>query len=217
MASELIGVLLAQKWQLKTPAAAFVKISPGHWVRAGQEGILALGSKRMTSVIDINPITEVGIPPLPKISKDLLRIALFDFWVANEDRNANNANLMFDVEQNTLVSIDYGCIFNTAMYDYPLSQLTSTDTILAAGIFEQLKAGMKKQSLGMISRYYKQCIDQSQQAINDILDTIPTQWNIPQATIKSKLNQLFDPRWVDETWNNFKECFMENLVKQNQE
>ena len=28
------------------------------------------------------------------------------------------------------VSIDYGCIFNTATFDYPLSQLTSTDTIL---------------------------------------------------------------------------------------
>lgn len=213
MASELVGVLLAQTWKLKTPVPAFVKISPSHWTRAGKGGVLALGSKRMTSVIDINPITEGGIPSLPKIAKELLRIALFDFWVANEDRNANNANLMFDVSQNTLVSIDYGCIFNTAMYDYPMSQLTSTDTILASGVFEQLKTGMKKQSLPIISRYYTQCIHRSQQAVTDILNVIPTQWNIPQSIITGKLNQLFDTKWMNDTWDNFKVCFMENLAK----
>ena len=88
--------------------------------------------------------------------------------------NTNNTNLLFDVEQNTLVSIDYGCIFNTAMYDYPLSRLTSTDTILASGILGQLKAGVKKQN---------------------------------------KLDQLFETKWVNDTWDNFKECFKENLVK----
>lgn len=38
------------------------------------------------------------------------------------------ANLMYDVVHEQLVSIDYGCIFNTATFDAPFSQLTSTIT-----------------------------------------------------------------------------------------
>ena len=37
-----------------------------------------------------------------------MKIALFDFWIANEDRNANNANLLYDVGRGRLISIDYG-------------------------------------------------------------------------------------------------------------
>jgi hypothetical protein len=216
LACELIGTRMATAWQLETPDIAFVRIKSAHWAgRFAQHSLSApsLGSKKMEGVVDVTPSTYGDVASTTAMLRQLMKIALFDFWIANEDRNANNANLMFDVSQNTLVSIDYGCIFNTAMYDYPMSQLTSTDTILASGVFEQLKTGMKKQSLPIISRYYTQCIHRSQQAVTNILNVIPTQWNIPQSIITGKLNQLFDTKWMNDTWDNFKVCFMENLAK----
>ncbi len=59
-----------------------------------------------------------------------LLIALFNLWVANEDRNWNNANLLYDVNSNNLIAIDHGCILNTATFDYNLSLLTQNETIL---------------------------------------------------------------------------------------
>lgn len=79
---------------------------------------------------DITPSTYAKVPATIDSLEQLMQIALFDFWIANEDRNANNANLMYDVGRSQLVSIDYGCILNTATFEYPLSQLTTTDTIL---------------------------------------------------------------------------------------
>ena len=211
MASELIGACLAEEWHLNTPPIAFVKISANHWVRAGQDGTMALGSRRMDSVIDINPVTEENITPSERTAMDLLRIALFDFWIANEDRNSNNANLMYDVGQDSLVSIDYGCIFNTAMYDFPLSQLTSTDTILNSNLFRHFKGSLPPQPLKSLSRYFNQCIKRSRLISHTLIDEIPIQWKVPHQTIKEKLTQLYAPDWIDATWENFMECFDENM------
>lgn len=36
-------------------------------------------------------------------------------------------------------------------------------------------------------------------------------WNVPQGIIKEKIDQLFDDKWTEEVWNNFKECLIENI------
>ena len=79
-------------------------------------------------MIEVTPTMLDEIEPSPTLLRHLAFIALFDFWMANEDRNANNYNLMYDVNAHLFVPIDYGCVFNTATYDYSLSQLTETDS-----------------------------------------------------------------------------------------
>ena len=214
LVSELIGSQLALLWGLKTPSAAFVNIRPSHWIKAGNTGILAFGSRRLDKVIDVNNTTIGSIKSSENILFDILDIALFDLWVANEDRNANNANLMYDINLGAIISIDYGCIFNTAMYDYPMSQLTSTDTILASDLFYGIQKDYPVDKVATkVMRNYNQNIARCQQFINKIVMELPSQWNISTDAVQSKVAQLFDSKWCDSVLNNFKEYLSENITK----
>lgn len=218
LASELIGACLAQRWGLKTPPTSFVKILPSHWMKAGLSGTLAFGSMKLDSVIDISPATVSSIEPSCCNMKELLSIALFDFWVANEDRNANNANLMYDLEKGDIIPIDYGCIFNTAMYDSPLSQLTITDTILDSGLFHHLKKAFSKPQIEDLAQSVKPCfrqiIDNKKQITDTLTEVLPVQWRVPGEVVESKLQQLFSPKWYSDVWENFMECLEDNMNKQ---
>lgn len=115
LACELIGAQLATAWQLRTPEIAIVNIKPSHWEGINESHILSsqsIGFRWQDGVVDITPSTYAKVPATIETLNQLMKIALFDFWVANEDRNANNANLMYDMAREQLVSIDYGCIFN---------------------------------------------------------------------------------------------------------
>ena len=166
-------------------------------------------------MVDITPSTYAKVPAKTEMLAQLMKIALFDFWVANEDRNANNANLMYDVAREQLVSIDYGCIFNTATFDYPLSQLTSTDTILWSDLFHHLAQAVDRQTvLAMADRLkadYSECLSQISITITEILNEMPKEWNIPSETLKEKLNQLSGEQWTAAVWQNFMDCLNENI------
>ena len=216
LACELIGAQMAMAWHLNTPEIAFVRIKPVHWSK-GNNGGVALGSKKMESVVDITPSTNREVKSSSKTLMQLLEIALFDFWIANEDRNANNANLLYDVEHEDLISIDYGCIFNTATFEFPLSQLTSTDTILYSDLFHSLvqdkSLASHKLMVKPLRAYYLACINRSQHLSVQIVNAIPKDWNVPTAVVEKKVNQLFKTEWIEGVWHNFTECLTENIGK----
>ena len=215
---ELIGAKMAKAWQLNTPDVALVKIKPSHW-----EGISlshsvsasSLGARWLDGVIDITPSTYAQVPANIDTLYQLIKIALFDFWIANEDRNANNANLMFDVVNDLFVSIDYGCIFNTATFEYPLSQLTSTDTILCSDLFAHLTQHIERSELKplteRLNKEYENSIHRCKLISIEIIEDIPQEWNVPQTIIKDKISQLFDEKWLIGVWNDFIECLNENI------
>ena len=215
---ELIGAQMAKAWQLNTPDIALVKIKPAHWEGINLSHSISapsLGCRWLDGVIDITPSTYARIPVSVGTFYQLLKIALFDFWIANEDRNANNANLMFDVMNDQFVSIDYGCIFNTATFEYPLSHLTSTDTILWSDLFAHIVQGIQKpcfkQFIERLNKEYENSIQQCNLICSDIIEDIPREWNVPQTVIKDKISQLFDEKWLVGVWNNFIECFNDNI------
>ena len=217
LCSEYVGARLAMAWQLNTPNIALVKIKPMHW-----EGLhlshslsaLSLGSQWLDGVVDITPSTYANVSVNVKMLKDLLKIALFDFWTANEDRNANNANLMYDVAHDRLVSIDYGCILNTATFDYPLSQLTSTDTILCSDLFLHLANCQDKTVIftlaELLKAEYENSLQKSCEQIGSILEEMPQEWKVPMEAVQEKLSQLHDKQWMADVWENFMECLIEN-------
>lgn len=145
----------------------------------------------------------------------MLKIALFDFWVANEDRTYNNANLLYDVKCDELVSIDYGGIFNTSTFEYPMSQLTMTDTILYAEIFKQFNNRFSNNEIRSVAvgleEYYRKSVDNCKGVLGGIASGIPLEWKVDNSIIHNKLMQLFDKVWVDEVWANFVECLNDNI------
>jgi len=125
---------------------------------------------------------------------------------------------LYDVQHEVLVSIDYGGIFNTSTFEYPLSQLTSTDTILYADLFHHLKQNIAHKDVWNyvnmdLSNSYKTRIKQCHDAIecDAITQEIPPEWNLPNELLKEKLQQLINPVWVNAVWDNFVECLKENL------
>lgn len=218
LACELIGSTFASCWNLATPNIAFVSIKPEHW--AGMRiphsvSALTLGSERLKGVIDVTPTTYREIEPTKKTLEQLIKIALFDFWIANEDRNANNANLLYDINKSSFVSIDYGCILNTATFDFPMSQLTSTDTILWSDLFQHLWGNTKGSTIEKIveeaKTYYEECVKESKDGVTTILKNMPSDWNIPKDVVEEKLKQLLEDNWIFEVWNNFIDNLKDNI------
>lgn len=217
LACELIGARMAAAWQLNTPYIVLVRIKSSHWAGINQSHSISapsIGSRWLDGVVDITPSTYAKVPATIDTLEQLMQIALFDFWIANEDRNANNANLMYDVGHSKLVSIDYGCILNTATFEYPLSQLTTTDTILWSDLFRHLAQGQEKATIQAIADRLKAVSrDNLQRAsiqVSQIIEDMPEEWNVPQSVVKEKMLQLFDERWTTEVWDNFMECLNDN-------
>ncbi len=215
---ELIGAEMAKAWQLNTPDVALIKIKSSHWEGISHSHSISassFGAKWVDGVIDITPSTYGQVPANADTLYQLMKIALFDFWIANEDRNANNANLMYDVVNDLIVSIDYGCIFNTATFEYPISQLTSTDTILSSDFFAHLTQRIERSEFKplteQLNKEYENAIHRCKLIPIEIIEDIPQEWNVPLTIIKDKISQLFDEEWIIGVWNNFIECFNENI------
>ncbi len=219
LVSEYIGAQMILEWEIPSPALAMVNIKAEHW-NAGitttrNLSAPAIGYRKLEGVIDVTPTTYSFVNPSQDLLEQLLRIALFDFWIANEDRTYNNANLLYDVQHEKLISIDYGGILNTSTFEYAMSQLTSTDTILYADIFHHLSKGKDSQNIWdfveRLRTYYHESIERCANHIKNIKEQIPEGWNVPITLIEKKLNQLIAPVWADSVWENFVECLTENL------
>lgn len=218
LACELIGSKMAMSWQIVTPDIAFVRIKSKHGSgQLVQHGLstLSLGSKLIEGVIDITSSVCGDINSTTKLLYQLIEIALFDFWIANEDRNANNANLLYDVVNERLISIDYGCILNTATFDNVVSQLTTNESILCSDLFQHLLGDKEIPNLeivlGRLSEKYVRYVERSKGQVKNILEEMPKEWHLPDGIVGEKLEQLFDEQWKTGVWDNFVECLKDNI------
>ena len=216
LASELIGSLLAHNWNLNTPDFVFVKILPEHtkpFCIPCNYNAEAVGYKKIENAADITNCIDGDIKQSDKIFSQLLKIALFDFWVANEDRTCNNANMLYIDRAEKLISIDYGGIFNTNSYKSTIYQLSSCDSIIYADIFKHLKTNVKFQKLvDKTKKYYDICISKSRDIFNffDTI-TIPPKWNVSESALRIKINELFEKQWIDDCFSNYVETLRQNF------
>lgn len=218
LACEFIGAHFIDRWGIRSPKMNLVQIKAEHWSNYLSTNCIrtapTLGYMMLSSVVDITRTTYSHIELSAKLLEQLLKIALFDFWVANEDRTCNNANLLYDVKCNELISIDYGGIFNTSTFDFPMSQLTMTDTILYAEIFKQFNDKFNKNEIESIAvglkRYYANSVKKCRAVVSTINSCIPPEWKINNEVMHSKMMQLFDEDWLNEVWENFVQCVKDN-------
>lgn len=216
LASELIGSILAKYWNLYTPEIVFVKILPEHtkpFAIQYNNCAEAIGYQKISNAIDIANYINDDIKQSEKLFTQLLKIALFDFWVANEDRTCNNANMLYVDRDEKLISIDYGGIFNTNSYQAKLCQLSSFDSIIYADIFKHLKTDSDFQNIVEKSKkYYDICINKSRKIFTDLDKLrIPKSWNVSDKILQQKLNELFEKQWIDDCFSNFVETLQQNF------
>lgn len=223
---ELMGSVFAKVWMLNTPEIAIVKVRQEH-VPYNMSGSYfskpILGSLQQQNVIDITPATIPLIHSSEKLCRQLMQIALFDLWLSNEDRNANNANLMYDMVNDNIIAIDYGCCFNTATFNYPLSLLTESESILCSDLFLHVSKGVSQERITQMTEvllridfpsYLHECqtgkvIAQWDDKTNEELgcDFIPDAWNIDRNRLDDKIEELLSDNWVERV----REGFIETL------
>ena len=213
---EYMGAIFAEAWKIETPPFAIVDIRPEHWISVNAQHSLsspAIGFKKMESVIDITPTTNRQVVANKSTLYQLLKIALFDFWVANEDRTINNANLLYNIEKDHFISIDYGGILNNVSFNIPLSQLTETDSILCADVFTHINKSVYGKQLTeavqKLEKDYRICLINSKRHLST-LNQMPREWNIPSDKLTTKIMELFSISWTEATWKNFIECLKAN-------
>ena len=211
---ELVGVRMAEAWGLNVPKAVLVNVKPEHWPTQFTRPKMMttmLGSKYLETVEYVMPSTFNKLAQTSSMFNQLLKIALFDFWVANEDRNANNSNLLYDIANRFLVPIDFGCILNSADLDFSMMQLTSTDTILSSPLFKYLAQNVSEKRMQELHSYFDTCLSRCHLLVNSIIEELPSDWNVPTKKVNDKLKQLFEPDWTEAVWSNFEECLNDSL------
>ena len=210
LACELAGNELAKAWELNSPETAIIKISAKHQSGIKSSSIferVCIGSRLLPNAIDITPISAKAVAATENSLIDLLTISLFDLWVANEDRNFNNYNLLYDLNQCRLVPIDFGCIFNSSTFDFPLSQLTLSDSLIYSELFTNMAESYKYiKEFDFINNFkgiYLDKAEASKPRIQHIVNSIPQEWNISSQRVKAKLGELFSEMWIENVWENF--------------
>lgn len=149
---------------------------------------------------------------------DFLKIALFDLWTANEDRNHNNYNLLLvpnGKNEYDFYAIDHVNIFNgSSAYSQKLAQLTEQDSMLNSAIAKALFLNSNKLKVYVqdieeeFYIYTKKC----EESLDNILASVPDSWRINIQFRKEKISkELFSERWKTETIANFKELVQEYL------
>jgi hypothetical protein len=207
LVNELIGSGFAKEWKRATPYNALIINDPIIWDNKGITHDLEAplwGSRKMESVFDLSDINCSQIKPSFRSLYELLTIALFDMWMANEDRTCNNYNLLYDMKQGRIVSIDYGGIFNSGITNNPLYQLNAQDSIISSNLYDSLKKADAERVSNSIRLSFLKKVHNCQRISGRLLDCVPSEWSIDVPVYESKLSELFDMNWVNEVWDNFK-------------
>ncbi|RYU93822.1 HipA family kinase [Emticicia agri] len=217
LANELVASEFAKIWGIKMPQTALVKISQSH-IPVGKFpnlnyqlfqkecfGTIYLADSKEIDKATLPMFKEKGFANRIKDREDFLKIALFDIWLANEDRNHNNFNLL--IHSNAFYAIDHTHIFNTNSWENGMSQLTEEDSIIKTNLAEILfkKSGNLRAAVDILSdKFYLYC-QECENRIDEIGNLLPESWLINREEYKRKMRStIFSNDWKRNCEDNFK-------------
>ena len=150
--------------------------------------------------------------------KDFLKIALFDIWICNDDRNFNNYNLMLNPDKNnSFVPIDHVDIFNSGDLKHDIYTISQESSILYSPLILKLfssKTLSDQLLIDELENYFYFCVNNCFNQINAIFDNIPTDWHVNNLQIIDILSdKLFSDNWKKECFNTFTEYIQLSINK----
>lgn len=205
LVNELVGGAFAKIWGISTPSTSLVLNDPIIWDDAGishDPQAPLLGSRKMEDVCDLSEFNCDQVQLSKRSLSQLLRIALFDLWVANEDRTCNNYNLLYDLRLWNIVSIDYGGIFNSGILNGSIYQLNREDSIVSSDLYCRLKPAGFESVVNLLHTHYSLSVSRCKGMLQSVLNSIPEEWIVDRRVIKNKTDELFAVDWIEDTWNN---------------
>lgn len=215
--NEYVCACFAESWNLRIPFFTFIHISTIHIpneiltnrIQRRYFDTTCFGSRVLPNAQEVTPLTTFNEKETLKANKkDLLKIALFDIWLCNEDRNHNNYNLLYKLEQEQLnwYVIDHVNCFNTGNYYRDLVEITQEDSLISSDVCIRLLKGNKKlkETVEEIRKEFYLCVKKCAANLPLILENLPEDWQIPKQQ-KESLNRLFSDRWIEKSVRTFEQ------------
>ncbi|AQG81572.1 hypothetical protein AWR27_21015 [Spirosoma montaniterrae] len=227
--NELLAWCFLKEWNIPVPEACFISVRSEHITAEAMQagGRLAyferpvIGSLYYQHGREIdNSLTALGnnSNDLRKIQNrvDLLKIALFDLWMTNEDRNGNNYNLLLIPIKSGkfyLHAIDHASCFNSGnVGQYSLSGLTAEDSVLSTDICRLLYANstVKKRDSEIVLELFRQNVAACKKRLPKFLKFVPLSWGINTTECESWLiDNLFADDWLKSVESDFRHYLQE--------
>lgn len=227
--NELVASEFGKLWRINIPETSLIKVHKEHvpnkkfpklqpnLFNKDCFGSLYLENTKEIDLTFIPLFKEKSFRDKILVKSDLLKIALFDIWLANEDRNYNNNNLLLHYAQNNSLSfyaIDHVAIFNSSFFNYGIQALTEDESILNTELAKLLFASDRKlgETVNKLVESFYLCIKDCETNLDNILALIPNSWAIDTVDIKAKMEQyLFNDAWGKQCENNFR-AFIHSLI-----
>lgn len=138
---------------------------------------------------------------------DLMNIALFDLWLANDDRNHNNYNLL--AVGNEFVPIDHSNIFDGNGLGRDFSQLTEEDSILSSDLaLTFLNSKTKRETrYADLVRQFPIFVKNCKRALPELIKNIPNEWCNDKVSLNQNIlaSVMDNPIWLKQTISSFSE------------
>ena len=141
---------------------------------------------------------------------DFLKIALFDLWIVNTDRNHGNYNILVQsIGGGYLITpIDHSEIFDGFDIGNKLNQLTPEDSILTSDLASVFLYNKKKIEATIVTlldnfpTFVKEC----GKILPKLVEHCPDSWCGNRPKLLQDLNNFVeDDVWMQETLQNFRE------------
>lgn len=216
--NEYIAASLLKIWGLPVPDFAFVKIKTEHTNRINFPNHyfdkICFGSKFQGAFIEVDKFF-IFTPYIKKEQEagilSFLKIALFDLWLCNEDRQFENFNLLYDINSNIFVPIDHVCCFNSNSLDKKAELIGDNESLLSSPFlsrfFSRTLQQYRKQIRLDIINDFKFDVNRCHEKLDDILSQTPLDWAPDIDFLRQRLLFFFSEPWISECLNNFNRLF----------
>lgn len=219
--NEFLGYHFARLWEIRIPEMKLVNLNREH-VPENLLGmgltyrgiqIVLVGSQHLTDVTEIVDNLSEGISDseLRKYDrKEFLKIALFDLWLSNDDRNTGNMNLLIGMNDASIVpiAIDHEKIFNSGSPFGKIYELSFEDSLFYSKLYHRLFQSRKKylsiieEISSSLHDYQARCFEN----VREIVDSIPEEWGYDSDEILKSLKQgVFSEEWLTSVKRTFLE------------
>ena len=230
--AEYLGYQYAKLWQLNVPDAVFIKVLKEHFIAHGSSlqpryfQNTCFGSLYDKNSILFDQLSSQVLSESPYSAKkvknweSLLYVSLFDIWIANEDRNFNNSNLLLNAStpnQSNIVVIDHNACFKSCIFDsdgWKNSTLTENESLIYSDIFKLYvkKEAVSKDSINEIIEKFYFYVEECRINTKEILNAIPKDWEIDIKDIHDFLKStIFDKTWLVKCCSTYKE-YLNNFL-----
>lgn len=205
---EFLCALLLQYWDILTPPFFSCSVSDELLINElNDDNRFRLTDSYFASLFfenatELNELFEFkGKVALKNIveREDLIKIALFDIWIENDDRKASNSNVLLKSENNLfrIYAIDHAFTFASLGLNnlYPgVLSFSDNDSILYSEFGKEIVkfCEINANWIASYEQYFYLCVENVNKNFDKIISKIPVNYSLTAEEIKMLKSFLFD-------------------------